>query len=444
LYHNWPKKSRIERLQKGLVQGTRSRAGRISQCAGPVVKSWIMNTRSGKIQRLVVVHYAEIGLKGRNRPFFERHLQENIRRRLAGLAVKGVRWQHGRFLVSLADEAGVEEVLARLRTVPGIAYAAPAYGLGRDLEALKAAIVQALPPPSQPVSSFRVQARRADKGFPLTSPEINAELGAHVRAATGWRVDLSNPDLVVWVEVLQNMFLFYLDRVAGMGGLPVGASGTVGLLLSGGIDSPVAGYYALKRGCRTVAIHFHSGPFGDWLGSEFKIRSLVTHLQGYGLEGRYYVVPIGEMQREMVVNAPAPPRVLLYRRLMFRVAEALTLREGGLALVTGENLGQVASQTLESLGAVQAAATLPVLRPLIGLDKQEIVALAQGIGTYDLSIDQSDDCCQFLVPRQVVTRPTVAEIDAAEANLDVEGMVSAAMAAARLESVAAAAGQARG
>jgi tRNA uracil 4-sulfurtransferase len=403
-----------------------------------------MNTRSGKIQRLVVVHYAEIGLKGRNRPFFERHLQENIWRRLAGLGIKGVRWQHGRFLVSLAGEAGVEEVLARLRTVPGIAYAAPAYGLERDLEALKVAVVEALPPPSQPVRSFRVQARRADKGFRLTSPEINAELGAHVRVATGWRVDLSNPDLVVWVEVLQNMFLFYLDRVAGMGGLPVGASGTVGLLLSGGIDSPVAGYYALKRGCRTVAIHFHSGPFGDWLGSEFKIRSLVTHLQDYGLEARYYVVPIGEMQREMVVNAPAPPRILLYRRLMFRVAEALTLREGGLALVTGENLGQVASQTLESLGAVQAAATLPVLRPLIGLDKQEIVALAQGIGTYDLSIDQSDDCCQFLVPRQVVTRPTVAEIDAAEANLDVEGMVSAAMAAARLESVEAAAGQARG
>jgi tRNA uracil 4-sulfurtransferase len=391
-----------------------------------------MKTRSGKISRLVVVHYAEIGLKGRNRPFFERHLQENIRQRLAGLEVKAVRWQHGRFLVS-PGEAGVEEVLARLRTVPGIAYAAPAYGLERDLEALKGAVVGALP--SRPVTSFRIQARRADKGFPLTSPEINAELGAHVRAATGWPVDLSEPDLVIWVEVLHNMFLFYLDRVPGMGGLPVGASGTAGLLLSGGIDSPVAGYYALKRGCRTVAIHFHSGPFGDWLGSEFKIRALVRQLQDYGLEARYYVVPIGEIQRQMVVDAPAPPRVLLYRRLMFRVAEALTLREGGLALVTGENLGQVASQTLESLGAVEAAAGLPILRPLIGLDKQEIIALAQRIGTYELSIDASDDCCQFLVPRQVVTRPSVAEIDAAEASLDVEGMVAAALGAARVETV---------
>jgi tRNA uracil 4-sulfurtransferase len=391
-----------------------------------------MKTRSGKISRLVVVHYAEIGLKGRNRPFFERHLQENIRQRLAGLEVKAVRWQHGRFLVS-PGEAGFEEVLARLRTVPGIAYAAPAYGLERDLEALKGAVVGALP--SRPVTSFRIQARRADKGFPLTSPEINAELGAHVRAATGWPVDLSEPDLVIWVEVLHNMFLFYLDRVPGMGGLPVGASGTAGLLLSGGIDSPVAGYYALKRGCRTVAIHFHSGPFGDWLGSEFKIRALVRQLQDYGLEARYYVVPIGEIQRQMVVDAPAPPRVLLYRRLMFRVAEALTLREGGLALVTGENLGQVASQTLESLGAVEAAAGLPILRPLIGLDKQEIIALAQRIGTYELSIDASDDCCQFLVPRQVVTRPSVAEIDAAEGSLDVEGMVAAALGAARVETV---------
>jgi tRNA uracil 4-sulfurtransferase len=391
-----------------------------------------MKTRSGKISRLVVVHYAEIGLKGRNRPFFERHLQENIRQRLAGLEVKAVRWQHGRFLVS-PGEAGVDEVLARLRTVPGIAYAAPAYGLERDLEALKGAVVGALP--SRPVTSFRIQARRADKGFPLTSPEINAELGAHVRAATGWPVDLSEPDLVIWVEVLHNMFLFYLDRVPGMGGLPVGASGTAGLLLSGGIDSPVAGYYALKRGCRTVAIHFHSGPFGDWLGSEFKIRALVRQLQDYGLEARYYLVPIGEIQRQMVVDAPAPPRVLLYRRLMFRVAEALTLREGGLALVTGENLGQVASQTLESLGAVEAAAGLPILRPLIGLDKQEIIALAQRIGTYELSIDASDDCCQFLVPRQVVTRPSVAEIDAAEGSLDVEGMVAAALGAARVETV---------
>jgi len=399
-----------------------------------------MKTRSGKINRLVVVHYSEIGLKGKNRPFFERHLQENIRQRLAGLEGTTVHWQHGRFLVALAAGAGVEEVLARLRTVPGIAYAAPAYGLERDLDALKSAVVEALHSlRSRPVDSFRVQARRGDKGFPLTSPQINAELGGHVLAATGWRVDLANPGLVIWVEVLHNMFIFYFDRVAGVGGLPVGASGTVGLLLSGGIDSPVAGYYALKRGCHTIPIHFHSGPFGDWLGSEFKIRRLVTRLQDYGLSARYYVVPIGEIQREMVVGAPAAPRILLYRRLMFRVAEALTLREGGLALVTGENLGQVASQTLESLGAVQSVTTLPVLRPVIGLDKQEIVNLAQTIGTYELSIDASDDCCQFLLPRQVVTRPSVAEIDAAEAGMDVEGMVSAALAAARLENVEAAA-----
>ncbi len=392
-----------------------------------------MKTSSGESKRLVVVHYSEIGLKGKNRPFFERQLRESIRQRLAGLEGVAVRWQHGRFVVALAGGASAEEVLARLRTVPGIAYAAPAYRVERDLDALKAAVVEALP--SRPVASFRVQARRADKGFPLTSPQINAELGGYVQAATGWRVDLANPELVIWVEVLASMFLFYFDRVPGVGGLPVGASGTVGLLLSGGIDSPVAGYYALKRGCHTVPIHFHSGPFGDWLGSEFKIRQLVTRLQDYGLSARYYVVPIGEIQREIVVEAPAPPRILLYRRLMFRVAEALIRREGGLALVTGENLGQVASQTLESLGAVQAAATLPVLRPLIGLDKQEIVNLAQAIGTYDLSIDASDDCCQFLIPRQVVTRPSVAEIDSAEAGLDVEGMVATALAAAREESV---------
>jgi len=389
----------------------------------------------------IVIHYAEIGLKGKNRRFFEKQLQRNIHERLVGLSVSGVERLSGRLLVRLGPEADpsissggrVSEAVERLRTVPGIAYFAPAYSAPKDVAAIKTAVVERLA--GRSYRSFKTATRRADKNFPLTSPEINAEVGGHVQATTGWAVDLKNPEAVIHIELLFKEAFFYFERIDGVGGLPVGSSGRAGLLLSGGIDSPVAGYYALKRGCDVTAVHFHSGPFGDWQGSEGKIRRLVVALRPYGLSKHYYVVPIGEIQREMVTQAPAPPRVLLYRRLMVRIAEELTRREGGLALVTGESLGQVASQTLESLTAVQAVATMPLLRPLIGLDKQEIVTQARAIGTYGISIESGDDCCQFLMPRRVVTRPTLAEIEAAEAYLDVDRLVADGLAAARVKKV---------
>jgi len=390
-------------------------------------------TEEGDMTHYIVVHYSEIGLKGRNRRFFERQLQRNIHERLAGLDVAGVDRLPGRLLARLGTEADVTAAVERLRTVPGIAYFAPAYGAPKDVEAIKEAVVDRLT--GRSYRSFKIATRRADKSFPLTSPQINAEVGGHVQAVTGWAVDLKAPEMVIHIELLFKETFFYFERFEGVGGLPVGVSGTVGLLLSGGIDSPVAGYYALKRGCNVVPIHFHSSPFGDWQGAEDKVRRLVAALRPYGVSGRYYVVPIGEIQRQIVAQAPAPPRVLLYRRLMVRIAEALTHRQEGLALVTGESLGQVASQTLESLSAVQVVATMPVLRPLIGLDKQEIVTQAQAIGTYGISIEAGDDCCQFLMPRQVVTRPTVAEVEAAEAHLDVGQMVTDGLAAAQLEEV---------
>lgn len=382
----------------------------------------------------IVIHYAEIGLKGRNRSFFENQLLNNVRRRLAGLAVAGVDRLPGRLMVTMAPDAGPDAGQAavdRLRTVPGIAYLAPAYRAPKDVAALAAAVKAALV--GRSYRSFRVNTHRADKSFPLTSPEIDAELGHHVQKATGWAVDLHHPELILHVELLFSEALFYLDRVEGLGGLPVGVSGTVGLLLSGGIDSPVAGFFALKRGCHVLPVHFHSGPLGNWLGSEDKVRRLVAALRPYGLSGEYYVVPIGESQQEIAVSAPSGLRVLLYRRLMVRIAEELIGAHGGLALVTGESLGQVASQTLPSLRAVEAAARLPLLRPVIGLDKAEIIARAQTLGTYELSIEAGDDCCQFLMPRQVVTRPTLEEVDNAEAGLDVPRLVAAGLAAARLQ-----------
>jgi thiamine biosynthesis protein ThiI len=381
----------------------------------------------------LVIHYGEIGLKGRNRAFFERQLQHNIRERLAGVEVAGVERLSGRLLVTLgagADSAAAAELL---RTVPGIAHVAQAYGAPKEMGGLVAGVLRALAGRSQACRSFRVDTNRADKRFPLTSPQISAEIGHHVQAATGWRVDLTHAELVIHVELLFEEAYFYMDRTAGIGGLPVGGSGTVGLLLSGGIDSPVAGYYALKRGCQVIPIHFHSEPFGNWLSSQEKVGRLVTALRPYGILGKYYVVPIGEIQREIVVDAPAAMRILLYRRLMVRIAEELIGREDGLALVTGESVGQVASQTLHSIRAVEAVATVPILRPLVGLDKSEIIALAKTIGTYEISIEAGDDCCQFLMPREVVTRPALADVEAAEASLDVARLVGTGLAGARVE-----------
>ena len=410
----------------------------------------------------LVIHYSEIGLKGRNRAFFERHLQRNIDERLAGLEVAGIERLSGRLLVALGAGADSAVAAERLRTVPGIAYIAPAYNAPKDMGALAAGVLRALRQspalkgllarPSEPAGdlrpgqgregaaqqppttpSFKVETNRADKRFPLTSPQISAEIGDRVQTATGWRVDLTHPDLVIHVEMLFEEAYFYMERIPGIGGLPVGASGTVGLLLSGGIDSPVAGYYALKRGCQVIPIHFHSGPFGNWLNSQEKVKRLVTALRPYGILGKYYVVPIGEIQREMVVNAPASMRILLYRRLMVRIAEELLRREDGLALVTGESVGQVASQTLHSIRAVEAVTAVPILRPLVGLDKTEIIAKAKTIGTYEISIEAGDDCCQFLIPRQVVTRPALADVEAAEAGLDIARLVGTGLAGARVE-----------
>lgn len=385
------------------------------------------------MNQAIVIHYAEIGLKGKNRPFFERQLQHNIAQRLTGLDTRPVQRLHGRFLVPCGEALDVAEASQRLRTVPGIAYFALAYRSPREIDALGTAVVENLPEGS--FRSFRIATRRADKQFHLKSEEINARVGARVQAATGWAVDLTDAELVIQIEILGHEALVYSQRQDGIGGLPVGVSGTVGLLLSGGIDSPVSGFYALKRGCTVLPIHFHSGPFGNWLASEEKIGRLVSALTAYGLPPRYYAVAIGGLQQQIAVDTPASLRIVLYRRLMIRIAQELVEREGGLALVTGENLGQVSSQTLESLRTIQSVARLPVLRPLIGFDKLEIIQRAQAIGTYEISIETSDDCCQFLLPRQVVTRPTPREVEAAEERLDIQRLVGEGVSAARLEPV---------
>ena len=380
----------------------------------------------------VIIRYQEIALKGRNRPWFIERLVANVRTLLGDLGVTRVRALMGRIEVVLGPAASDwDEVQRRISRVFGVANFSRARRAGRDLDELTEAILSDLA--DREPSSFRVTARRADKAYALTSPEIERRVGGQIRAARGWKVDLSNPELVVRIEVLPREAFFSLDRYPGPGGLPSGVSGQVLCLMSGGIDSPVAAYRLMKRGCRVRFVHFHSYPILSH-ASQDKVREIVQHLTKYQLASRLYMVAFGEIQRQIVVSAPPPLRVVLYRRLMMRIAERLARTTGARALVTGESVGQVASQTLENLAVISASVpSLLVLRPLIGSDKEEISNEAIRVGTYPISIIPDQDCCQLFTPRNPATKARLRAVEVAEAGLPIGEMVDAAVADAERE-----------
>jgi thiamine biosynthesis protein ThiI len=279
--------------------------------------------------------------------------------------------------------------------------------------------------------SFAVRAKREDKSFPLKSPEIEREVGGWIADMTGWRVDLKNPDTTIHVEWMRDRVWFYWERTPGPGGMPIGISGKAACLMSGGIDSPVAAYLLMKRGCPPVFVHFHSFPFTD-SASQSKVCSLVEELCRDRCSATLHMIPFAELQQEVVVAAPPKYRILLYRRFMLRIAQEIALQEECGALVTGDSLAQVSSQTMENLAAINAVARMPVFRPLIGWDKQEIIERAKEIGTFDLSILPHDDCCSWFMPQTLELRANCEDLDAVEQNLDVPGLVKKALAGREL------------
>jgi thiamine biosynthesis protein ThiI len=373
----------------------------------------------------VIIHYQEISLKGRNRPWFIKRLVENIRAGLVDIDVVRVRNLMGRIEIVLGQHADWDEVRTRLSRVFGVANFARARRVGRSMEEITAAILSDLV--SCEVRSFRVTARRADKAYAMTSPEIERLVGGHIQSARGWKVDLRNPELVVRIEILPREVFYMLDRYSGSGGLPSGVSGQVLCLMSGGIDSPVAAYRLMKRGCRVRFVHFHSYPILSH-ASRDKVRELVEHLTKYQLISHLYFVAFGELQQQIVMSVPPPLRIVLYRRLMMRISERLAREVGAKALVTGEAVGQVASQTLENLAVISnVVSELPMLRPLIGSDKQEISAEAIAIGTYPISIIPDQDCCQLFTPRNPATKARLRAVEMAERNLPIDQLIAAAL-----------------
>ncbi|HEX5136627.1 MAG TPA: tRNA uracil 4-sulfurtransferase ThiI [Planctomycetota bacterium] len=371
----------------------------------------------------LTLHYHELALKGANRPRFVRALVQNARRALGELGPCRVESTGGRILVETGAEMAA--AVARAVKIPGVVHVMPVTRLPRDLDAVAQAAIAELRRLAP--ASFRVSAKRNDKSFPMTSVEIDRQVGARVHEALGIPVQLKGADREVHLAVLPEEILLAAEKVGGPGGLPTGTGGRVAALLSGGLDSPVAAWRMIKRGCRCDLVHFHSHPLVDRTTQE-KAKDLAEVLAQWQFRTRLWLVPLAEIQKEVRLKAPEAMRVILYRRFMVRIAQLLARRRRCRALVTGESLGQVASQTLENIATVDAVAVMPILRPLVGTDKQEIITLAQKLGTYNISIRQDQDCCQLFVPPKPATKSWPSQAEAAEAELDVKTLVDDALA----------------
>ena len=377
----------------------------------------------------VLVRVHEVALKRGNRRRFMRALTDNLRRATAGLGVRGVEADHLVARLTLDEGADWPALREALAKTPGAVKFTPTYRADPDYDDIAALVARVAK--ARRFATFRISAHRSDKRFALTSREMNVSLGALVEHETGARVNLTRPELNIRVDVFAGGAFVWTDEEQGAGGLPVGTGGRVAALMSGGIDSPVAAWRMIRRGCRATLVHFHSFPLVEGRSRE-KARELAAALNAYQLDTRLYLTPFADVQRAIILSTPGPLRVVAYRRFMVRIAEAIARREGAQALVTGESLGQVGSQTLANISAVGDAAEMPVLRPLAGMDKAEIIEQAQSIGTYDTSILPDEDCCSLFVPRSPSTSVSVEQARAVERNLDADALVAQAVEAAEV------------
>jgi tRNA uracil 4-sulfurtransferase len=385
---------------------------------------------------VIVVHYHELWLKGGNRRFFLGKLHTALRQSLQGISVERIEQPGDRYIVRLGEGAPIEEAVMRLRRVPGVAYYAVARPVARTMEDLCAAAWDEIE--GLGFRTFAVRAKRSDKSFPHASMEIEKIVGRFLLERLGAagrdaRVRLKEPDVTCFIEVTPGPLLVYARKIPGIGGLPANTAGRITCLLSGGFDSAVAAYQMMKRGAHLSFVHFYGTGARPGESSLHVASGLARVLTPYQIRSKLYRVPFEAIQREIVRAAPEGVRILLYRRMMLRIAEAFARRERALALVTGDSLAQVASQTLRNLAAVDAVARMPVFRPLIGTDKVDILATAKKIGTYDISSEPFHDCCPVFMPRSPELSASPQELDRAEADLDVPGLVMQGARGATLE-----------
>lgn len=375
---------------------------------------------------MIIARFGEISIKGKNRSEFEKKLVENMQRTVKEFGNVKVSRIGGRILVHL-NGTPYESVINKLRWVPGIVSLSPVVTTSQDLEEIKRHSVQMLKQIVQQPVTFKVETRRANKSFPLSSPELTQILGAEIlRNIPQLTVDVHNPELTFSVEVREEDVYLYVEVIPGPGGLPVGSSGKALLLLSGGIDSPVAGWMAMKRGVEIEAIHFHSYPFTSERARK-KVEDLSKILAQLGNRVRLHVVHFTEIQKAIRQHCPEELSITVMRRFMLRIADNLAHQRKIKALVTGESLGQVASQTLDSMYTINNVTNMPILRPLIAVDKVDIIKIAKEIGTYETSILPYEDCCTIFMPKSPRTRPKLKEAERAERDLDIDALVQEAL-----------------
>ena len=385
-------------------------------------------------QRICLIHYHEIGLKGHNRSNFEKRLVKNAEALLSRFPVVTIHRISGRLCVFLKEGTSHDvavQVLETIRNVPGVARVSCGFKCERDIDVMSAVAVNALAESGE-FETFKVQARRNHTDFEINSMEMNQIVGAALcEAFPEKKVKMKSPDVTVGVEVVQNASYIYALSVKGIGGLPVGSSGRVVSLLSSGIDSPVALWKLARRGAICIGVHFSGRP-QTVDTSEYLVDDIAHVLEETGCIARVYVVALGDYQKEIALQAPPALRIILYRRLMFKVAEQIALRERAKALVTGESLGQVASQTLDNIRATDHAVDLPVFRPLIGSDKLDIIAEAQKLGTFEISSSDAPDCCTLFMPRSPETHAKLDKVLEAESQFPIDQWIGELVEAAEV------------
>ncbi|MBS7530153.1 tRNA 4-thiouridine(8) synthase ThiI [Hazenella sp. IB182353] len=375
----------------------------------------------------LLLRIGELALKGKNKRDFEHQLMDNIKNKCKNMTGISVLKTEGRIFVEFDDQDLLDPVIEELKTVFGLVGFAPALRVPSDVEMLEETALELVRQQVPEVKTFKVASKRVDKRFPVRSQELNHRLGGYLlQHYPGLKVDVHQPDLIVHVEIRGKHSYVYGNDIPGIGGLPVGSSGRVLLLLSGGIDSPVAGYLALKRGVELQAIHFHSYPYTSERAKQ-KVLDLAKQLTTYGNHIRIHVVPFTEIQTEINKHCFESYSITVMRRIMLRIAERIAQSQNALALVTGESLGQVASQTLESMNTINEVTHMPILRPVIGMDKHDIMEISRRIGTYETSILPYEDCCTVFLPKAPKTKPDLHVAKKQEAKLDLERLIDEAV-----------------
>ena len=377
----------------------------------------------------ILCHYAEVGLKIGNRRFFENWLKQNIKASLLRVISKeefDIRKIHGRILVELKKDISKDKnnISRALSDTFGVAYFAFAKTVSQDIRLIREESLSILN--ENQFETFKIKARRPDHRFLLTAQQVNEDVGAFVLSKINKTVKLNDPDITCFIDIVQGVAYLYTEKIIGPGGLPTGANGKVVGLLSAGIDSPVATIMAMKRGASVILVHFHSVPMTTEDSIE-KVKQLTEVLRRYQSRIHLYLVALTTIQKEILVKTKEKFRILLYRRFMIRVAEMIAKTDKAKALITGESLGQVASQTLGNIAAIESVSTIPILRPLIGFDKQEIMDLAKHYGTYDISILPDQDCCSLFVPKNPATNAKKQYLDQEENDLNIDDLMKEAI-----------------